>query len=180
MLEHELPASGMVLEIASGTGEHAVFFARRFPRLSWQPSDREADALASVAAWREEGGAGNLLAPLELDASSLPWPVRRAEAVVCINMIHISPWAATEGLVAGAAAILPAGAPLIVYGPFREPGIETAASNLAFDADLRARDIRWGLRDRAQIDALAGEAGFFRSARHVMPANNLVLVYRRT
>ncbi len=180
VLERELPARGIVLEIASGSGEHAVFFARRFPHLSWQPSDRELGALASIAAWREEEGIRNLLPPMELDAFSAPWPIVQADALVCINMIHISPWAATEGLFAGAATILPPGAPLIVYGPFVEPEVETAESNRAFDASLRARDAAWGLRDRAAVDAVARDAGFIRSARHAMPANNLTLVYRRT
>ncbi len=179
VLEGELPARGIVLEIASGSGEHALFFARRFPHLSWQPSDREPDALASIAAWREEAGPGNLLPPVELDASSVAWPVTQADAVLCSNMIHISPWAAAEGLFAGAAKILPRGAPLIVYGPFIEQEVETAESNLAFDASLRTRDPAWGLRDRAAVDALAKDVGFIRSARHAMPANNLTLIYRR-
>ncbi|MGV2496604.1 DUF938 domain-containing protein [Pelagerythrobacter aerophilus] len=179
VLDGELPAHGTVLEIASGSGEHALFFARRFPHLVWQPSDREFDALASIAVWREEEGTGNLLPPIELDASSLPWPAAQADAVVCINMIHISPWAATEGLFAGAAAILPKDAPLIVYGPFTEPEVETVESNLAFDANLRSRNPAWGLRDRAAVDAQARDEGFIRSARYAMPANNLILVYRR-
>lgn len=179
VLEDELPASGTVLEIASGSGEHAVFFARRFPNLLWQPSDLDPDGLASIAAWREEGNAENLLPPVELDASSARWPIERADALVCINMVHISPWAATEGLLAGAAAILPPGAPLIVYGPFLEREVETVESNVAFDASLKARNPAWGLRDRSDLDLLAGRAGFARSARHVMPANNLTLVYRR-
>ena len=162
------------------SGEHALFFAGRFPRLLWQPSDSDPDALASIAAWREEERRSNLLEPFSLDASSTPWPTTEAAAVLCINMVHISPWAATEGLFAGAAGILPAGAPLIVYGPFIEPDVATAASNLAFHASLLARDERWGLRDRASLDALADAAGLTRAARHAMPANNLMLVYRRT
>lgn len=179
VLEDELPARGIVLEIASGSGEHAVFFARRFPDLLWQPSDLERDALASIRAWSEEGRADNLLPPIELDASSARWPIQRADALVCVNMVHISPWAAAEGLFAGARAILPEDAPLIVYGPFLEAEVRTATSNLAFDASLKARNPAWGLRDRAELDKLASAAGFVRSARHVMPANNLTLVYRR-
>lgn len=179
VLEDELPALGTVLEIASGSGEHALFFARRFPDLLWQPSDLEADALASIRAWSEKGQAENLLPPIELDASSGRWPIQRADAVMCINMIHISPWAAAEGLLAGAGAILPQDAPLIVYGPFLEAELQTAESNLAFDASLKARNPAWGLRDRTELDKLADAAGFVRSARHVMPANNLMLVYRR-
>lgn len=179
VLEEALPRTGTVLEVASGTGEHALFFARRFPHLQWQPSDREADALASIAAWREEEGPANLLPPIALDAAAAGWPVAQADAVVCINMIHISPWAAAEGLFAGAAKVLPSGAPLILYGPFLEAEVETAASNLAFDADLRARDPRWGLRDRSAVDALSDGHGFLPAGRHAMPANNLTLVYRR-
>lgn len=179
VLEAELPASGTVLEIASGSGEHAVFFARRFPNLLWQPSDLDLDALASIAAWREEGNATNLLPPVQLDASSARWPIERADALVCVNMVHISPWKATEGLLAGAAATLPPGAPLIIYGPFLEKEVETAESNVAFDASLKARNPAWGLRDRSELDLLAERAGFTRSARHGMPANNLTLVYRR-
>ena len=179
VLEEVLPRTGRVLEVASGSGEHALFFARRFPRLQWQASDQEPAALASIAAWREEEGPDNLLPPVALDASAARWPVAPADAVVCINMIHISPWAAAEGLFAGAAALLPPGAPLILYGPFLEAGIDTAESNLAFDASLRARDPRWGLRDRAAMDALGQANGFTLAARHAMPANNLTLVYRR-
>lgn len=179
VLEEVLPRTGTVLEVASGSGEHALFFARRFPHLQWQPSDQEPGALASIAAWREEEGPDNLLPPVALDASAARWPVAPADAVVCINMIHISPWAAAEGLFAGAAALLPPGAPLILYGPFLEAGIDTAESNLAFDASLRARDPRWGLRDRAAVDALGQANGFTLAARRAMSANNLTLVYRR-
>ena len=179
VLEGELPRSGTVLEVASGTGEHALFFARRFSHLQWQPSDPDPDALASIAAWREEEGPKNLLAPIALNASAPRWPMAHADAVVCINMAHISPWAATEGLFQGAAALLPPGSLLLLYGPFLEPGVATAESNLAFDASLRARDPRWGLRDRSALEALAHEAGFTPTARHAMPANNLTLVYRR-
>ncbi|RXZ66357.1 DUF938 domain-containing protein [Pelagerythrobacter rhizovicinus] len=180
VFEAELPACGTVLEIASGSGEHAVFFARRFPNLSWQPSDLQSDALASIAAWRAEENVENLLAPIPLDASAAAWPIEHADALVCINMVHISPWAATEGLFAGAAVILPKGAPLIAYGPFIEPEVETAESNLAFGASLRARDPAWGLRNRTELDALAYSTGFVRSARYPMPANNVTLVYRRS
>lgn len=179
VLERELPERGSVLEIASGSGEHALFFADRFPALHWQPSDPDPEALASIAAWRQEEGPANLLPPIALDAAAADWPVASADAVVCINMIHISPWAASEGLFAGAAVLLQPGAPLIVYGPLLEPGIETAASNLAFDASLKARDPAWGLRDRSTVDRLAEHAGFTPVARHAMPASNLTLVYRR-
>lgn len=179
VLAQELPDSGTVLEIASGTGEHAVFNARRFPQLQWQPSDRDAEALDSIAAWVEAEGLGNLLAPLTLDARDTQWPVSNADAILCINMVHISPWAATEALFSAAAALLDAGAPLILYGPYFEEDVETTTSNLAFDADLQRRNSEWGLRQVVEVDALAAGTGFERSARYAMPANNIMLIYRR-
>lgn len=181
VLARELPPAGTVLEIAAGTGEHAVFFAAAFPALTWQPTDPSAEALASIAAYREDYPGTNLLAPLMLDAA-LPeaWPVAEAAAILCINMVHISPWDATLGLFRGAAQILGKGAaPLIFYGPFLEQGVATAPSNLEFDASLKARDPRWGLRDAEQLDALAAAQGMARTARHALPANNIMLVYRR-
>ncbi|WP_374406028.1 DUF938 domain-containing protein [Pelagerythrobacter sp.] len=180
VLAGELPERGTVLELASGSGEHAVFFARRFANLRWQPSDPDPGARASIAAWRDADGPANLLAPIAVDAAAPQWPIAEADAVVCINMIHISPWAATEGLFAGAAGLLAHGAPLIVYGPFLEADIETAPSNIAFDVSLRGRDAAWGLRDRAAVDRVAADAGFTPGARYAMPANNLTLVYRRS
>jgi SAM-dependent methyltransferase len=179
VLTEELPTAGLVLEVASGTGEHAVHFARTFPDLDWQPSDPDPDSRDSIAAWCEEAGLANLLPPLELDAAAAVWPLARADAVVCINMVHISPTAATDGLVAGAARLLEPGAPLIVYGPYFDSAVETAPSNAAFDADLRARNPEWGLRSVEWLDGLAEQAGFRRSRRVAMPANNLTLVYRR-
>ena len=146
VLAEWLPAGGIVLEIASGTGEHAAYFAERFPDLDWQPSDLHPDALASIAAWRDEVGLPNLRSPLALDAAASEWPVERADAVLSINMVHISPWAAALGLLDGAARILRAGSPLILYGPWLMEGAPTAPSNLDFDADLKARDPEWGLR----------------------------------
>lgn len=179
VLARELPASGLVLEVASGTGEHAVFMARRFPALDWQPSDCETDALHSVEAWAQDAGLANLRPPIALDAAAGDWPIESADAVLCVNMVHISPWQATVGLFAGAAKLLASGAPLILYGPFIEDGVETAPSNRAFDQGLKARDPRWGLRDLAEVDALAMSQNLQRTARHEMPANNLVLVYRK-
>ena len=179
VLADELPASGLVLELASGTGEHAVHFARRFPHLDWQPSDPDPVALESIAAWREHEGLANLLPPLEIDARAGEWPVDRADAVVCINMVHISPVAATEGVLKNAGRLLAPGAPLIIYGPFLEDDVETAPSNLAFDEDLKARNPEWGLRRVAWLDRLARGHDFARTRRVAMPANNLVLVYRR-
>ncbi|MEO6040300.1 MAG: DUF938 domain-containing protein [Croceibacterium sp.] len=179
VLSEELPDAGLVLEVASGTGEHAVHFARAFPYLQWQPSDADAAARASIAAWRAEAALANLLAPIALDAAAGEWPPGPISAIICINMIHISPVAAAEGLFAGAGGLLGAGAPLVLYGPFIEAGTATAPSNLAFDADLRARDPRWGLREVAWLDDLAKLHGLARCRRVALPANNLALVYRR-
>ena len=178
VLVRELPPTGTVLEVASGSGEHVAHFAPLFPMLMWQPSDVSADALASIAAWTRASSADNVRPPLALDAAAHVWPIASADAMLCINMVHISPWAATQGLLAGAARLLPAGAPLILYGPFLEDDVPTAASNLDFDQSLRVRNPAWGLRRRAAIDRLATESGFERTARHAMPANNLTLVYR--
>ncbi len=177
VLARELPDAGTVLEVASGSGEHAVHFARAFPHLRWQPSDADPAALASIAAWRADAP-GNLLPPLALDAASTIWPITRADAVVAINLVHISPWEAAVGLFAGCARVLGAGAPVILYGPYLEADVTTAPSNLAFDQSLRARNPAWGLRALAAIDRLAAQWGFDRTARHAMPAHNLTLVYR--
>jgi len=174
-----LPPSGTVLEIASGSGEHVVHFAGAFPQLMWQPSDPDRDALISIAAWSGEAGLANIAPPLELDASASDWPPVAADAVLCINMVHISPWAATTGLFAGAARLLSADAPLILYGPYIEGDVPTAESNLAFDASLRARNRDWGLRDLDSVRAVAADAGFAFAERRAMPANNLMLLFRR-
>lgn len=181
VLTRELPGSGTVLEIAAGTGEHAVFFAEAFPALRWQPTDPSPEALASIAAYREDYPGNNLAAPLLLDAAAPEtWPVREAAAILCINMVHISPWEATLGLFTGAAQILGAsGGPLILYGPYLEQGVETAPSNWDFDANLKARNPLWGLRHAEELDTVAAEQGMTRSARHALPANNIMLVYRR-
>ena len=180
VLASELPEKGLVLEIASGTGEHAVFLARRFPQLRWQPSDRDEGALDSIRAWASEAALENIADPILLDAASIEWPIEHADALLCVNMVHISPWEATEGLFAGAAEVLGRGAHLILYGPFIEDAVETAASNLAFDRSLKDRDSRWGLRRLDDLDRLAAKHRFVRTERHAMPANNLVLVYRQT
>ncbi len=189
VLERELPARGTVLEIASGSGEHALYFAQRFAGLIWQPSDPDPDALASIIAWSGEYRGDNLRAPLTLDAARPEsWPIGRVDAIVCINMVHISPWEASEGLLAGAATRLcdngsdssrPDSAPLIVYGPFLEDGVETAPSNRQFDESLRSRNPAWGIRRAEDLDRLAMEQAMVRTARHPMPANNLMLVYRK-
>lgn len=174
-----LPQAGLVLEIASGTGEHAVFFAERFPSLEWQPSDLHPDAISSISAWREAAGLSNIRPPLEIDASAGIWPIDRADAVLSINMVHISPWASALGLLDGAARLLAAGAPLILYGPWIADGIETAASNLEFDSQLRARDPEWGLRSVEDFAAAAQERGLGLVETRPMPANNLMLLLRR-
>lgn len=179
VLRGVLPGSGTVLEIASGTGEHAVHFARLFPHVSWQPSDHDAAAMASIAAWRAGAGGENLLPPIRIDLLESTWPIATADAVFCANMTHIAPWPATLGLFDGAGRVLPPGAPLIVYGPFVEPDVPTAPSNLAFDANLRSRNPEWGLRSLTALDDAARASGLFRTERHDMPANNLSLVFRK-
>jgi len=180
VLARELPASGTVLEIAAGTGEHAVFFAECFPALVWQPTDPSEEALASIADYRADYAGSNLAVPLLLDAAAPDsWPVAQAAALVCINMVHISPWEATLGLFRGAARLLgSSGGPLILYGPYLEQGVEIAPSNLEFDASLKSRNPLWGLRKAEALDALAVQHGMARSARYALPANNIMLVYR--
>ncbi|MFN3387728.1 MAG: DUF938 domain-containing protein [Allosphingosinicella sp.] len=179
VLRAVLPARGTVLEVASGTGEHAVYFAGLFPGLVWQPSDPDPDALASIRAWRAEAGLGNVLAPMLLDASADDWPVSEADAIVCINMVHISPWRATEGLMRGAGRLLRAGAPLLLYGPYRRAGVPTAPSNEAFDASLKARHPEWGVRDLEPVVSEAARHGLAFERLWEMPANNLSLLFRR-
>lgn len=174
-----LPETGAVLEVASGSGEHVVHFASVFPKLEWQPSDPDPAGLTSIAAYRAEAGLVNIAPPLALDASAPEWPLDRAGAVLCINMVHISPWEATLGLFAGAARLLAPAAPLILYGPYVEPDVPTAESNLAFDASLRSRNPAWGLRDTDTVKATAADAGLAFAERRVMPANNLMLLFRR-
>jgi hypothetical protein len=179
MLIEWLPRTGVVLEIASGTGEHAAFFANEFPDLEWQPSDLHPDALASIAAWREETRLPNLRAPLVIDAASSDWPIGRADAILSINMVHISPWTSALGLLDAAQRLLAAGAPLILYGPWLKRGVETAPSNIAFDADLKRRDPQWGLRRVEDFAEAAESRGLFLEAARPMPANNMMLLLRR-
>lgn len=179
VLEEWLPATGLVLEIASGSGEHAVHFADRFPNLDWQPSDIHPDALASIAAWREEAALPNLKPALPIDAAAANWPIDRADAVLSINMVHISPWSSALGLLAGAKRLLSPDAPLIMYGPWLKDDIPTVESNLAFDADLKRRDPQWGLRRVEDFSDAAVVRGFELAATRPMPANNLMLLYRR-
>lgn len=179
VLREWLPQTGLVLEIASGTGEHALYFAERFPKLKWQPSDVHSDALASIAAWREEAALGNVREPLIIDAASAEWPIDGADAVLSINMVHISPWSAAVGLLSGAARLLRSGAPLIMYGPWLKADVPTAASNTEFDADLRRRNAAWGLRRVEDFAAAADQRGLTLSEMRAMPANNMMLLFRR-
>ena len=170
----------MVLEIAAGTGEHAVHNAAALPGLQWQPTDPDPEALASIAAWRAHAALPNLLPPLRLDAAAPDdWPVGRADAIVNINMIHIAPWVAAMGLMAGAGRLLGPGQNLFLYGPFIERDVATAPSNLAFDESLRGRNPAWGIRHLDEVAGLAARHGLDLAGRIAMPANNLTLVFRR-
>jgi len=180
VLAPRLPDKARVLEVASGAGEHAMFLTAALPPVRWQPTDRDADALASIAAWQASARLPNLAPPLRLDAADLAtWPAGPFDAVVCINMVHISPWAATEGLMAGAGRVLTSGGRLFFYGPFLEADVETAPSNLAFDQSLKSRDPAWGLRDLAEVTALAHANGLGFAERIAMPANNLVVMFEK-
>lgn len=180
VLREVLPAEGCVLEIASGSGEHAVWFARHLPHLAFQPSDPDALNRASIAAWIAHTGVANVLPPIALDATDPDWPLPQPPtAVLCINMIHIAPWAATLGLLRGASAALPPGGILSLYGPFRRDGAHTSESNAMFDADLRSRDASWGVRDLEAVGDAARLAGFGPPSTIAMPANNLSVVFRR-
>lgn len=179
VLRRVLPPTGLVLELASGTGQHATFFSEQLPALRWQPTDASADALRSIGAWVEQTGLENVLAPLELDVRSPQWPVAQADALLCINMIHISPWETTEALFEGANRLLAGGLPLITYGPYRVHGEHTAPSNAAFDQSLRSRNARWGVRDIDELRELGGRTGFTLEERVSMPANNMILVWTR-
>jgi SAM-dependent methyltransferase len=177
VLRSVLPSAGLVLEIASGTGQHAAFFAEALPALEWQPSETDAEALPSISAWSR--GLANVRAPLVLDVRVRPWPVDRADAIVCINMIHIAPWQAALALLQGAGELLPARGVLVLYGPYRRFGRHTAPSNEAFDASLRERDPQWGVRDIEALAAAASEQGLELEQTIAMPANNFSLVLRR-
>jgi len=179
VLKSILPQTGRVLEIASGSGEHAVYFARHLAPLCWQPTDPSETALASIAAWRDTETLKNLAAPVRLDVTGR-WPVLPdLAAIVCINLLHISPWRASEALFAEAGRQLPMDGVLVVYGPFRRDGEHTASSNAAFDEDLRSRDPQWGIRDLEAVQTLASDNALTCEAVHELPANNLCVVWRR-
>ena len=179
VLRRVLPAQGTVLEIASGTGQHVVHFAKAFPQLAWQPSDADPEMRVSIGLRLQTEGLANVELPLDLNVTALPWPAHKADAVVCINMIHVAPWPATEALFKGASALLPARHALFLYGPYRRLGGHTSPSNERFDADLRAQDPAWGLRDLEAVSEAAASAGFALAEIVDMPANNFSLVFRR-
>jgi SAM-dependent methyltransferase len=179
VLRRVLPPRGTVLEVASGAGQHVTHFAAALPDLVWQPSDRDPENFDSIAAWVEHTGVANVLPPLVLDVTAEPWPVATVDAIFNANMIHIAPWRACAGLLRGAGQHLAAGGVLVTYGPYRVGGAHTAPSNAAFDADLRARDPSWGVRDLEAVVELAASRGLTLAERVAMPANNLTLVFRR-
>jgi hypothetical protein len=179
ILRDLLAEAKLVLEIASGAGDHAVHFARHMPAMHWQPSDPSPEARALIRSLIAAERLANVLPPLELDAAADAWPIDRADALVCINMVHISPWAATEGLMRGAARVLGAGQPLYLYGPYRRSGRALEPSNAAFDADLKRRDPRWGLRELDAVAACAEANGLALERVVEMPANNLSVIFRR-
>ncbi|SAK94344.1 SAM-dependent methyltransferase [Caballeronia pedi] len=179
VLARVLPSSGIVLEIASGTGQHAAHCAAALPGIVWQPSDPDANARTSIAAWRAHAGLANLNAPLALDVLDDDWGIANVAAIVCINMIHIAPWEAAEALFRGAGTRLSAGGVLYLYGPYRRNGAHTAPSNEAFDQQLRANDPRWGVRDMEAVETLGEKAGFTLVETVAMPANNFSVVFEK-
>jgi len=181
VLRQILPERGVVLEVASGSGEHAAYFARHLPQLDWQPSDIDDAAVQSIAAHRGEAALGNLRAPIQLDVRDDDWGPEAIDigAVLCINMIHIAPWRCCEALIDGAAARLGSGAPLVLYGPYRFGGVYTAPSNEQFDASLRQRDPNWGVRDVDDLERYANGSELDFETKFALPANNHVLVFRR-
>ena len=179
VLRSVLPDIGLVLEIASGTGQHVVHFAAALPGLTWQPTDLNQEHLVSIAAWIRRYGLKNVRPPVDLDVSSKVWPVEHAEAILCCNMIHIAPWAATVHLLAGASRVLVTNGVLFLYGPYRRFGRHTAPSNETFDADLRRRNPEWGLRDIEEVAGLAARNGLSLAEIVPMPANNFSIVFRR-
>ena len=184
-LRQLLPERGVALEIASGTGQHAAWFAAGLPRWQWQPSDRQADGFASIAAWCAQAGVANVRAPVVLDVLAPSWPATGPafdapfDALFCANMLHIAPWATCAGLMQGAARHLADDGQLLVYGPFLEADVPTSPGNRAFDASLREQDPAWGLRQLDAVQAQARQAGLTLHRRMPMPANNLLLVFRR-
>lgn len=178
VLQPRLPEQGLVLEIGSGSGQHHVYFAPRFPRLRWQPTDLEEEHLASIGAWQELEPAQNLLPPKRLDLLG-NWPVERADVILCFNVVHISPWACTPALFEGAGRVLPSGGRMFTYGPYRVDGAHTAPSNERFEGWLKAQNPDFGVRDMGRLAELADAQGLELEERIPMPANNFTLVFRR-
>jgi len=179
VLRQVLPDHGLVLEVASGTGQHVVHFAAALCELTWQPSDPDGANGESIAAYVSASGLENVAAPIAIDACDPDWPIDRADAIVCINMIHIAPWAAAEGLLRGSAGLLGPGKPLVLYGPFMRGGRHTAQSNADFDVSLKRRSAEWGVRDLDDLAVLAQRYGLELESVVEMPANNLTVVFRR-
>jgi SAM-dependent methyltransferase len=180
VLQRVLPPRGLVLEIGSGTGQHVVHFAKALSQLSWQPSDPDTENRQSIALWSRVEELGNVEPPLALDVRLRPWPIDAADAIVCINVVHVSPWAATLALFDGVGEVLPSQGVLFLYGPYRRGGRHTAPSNEKFDADLRAHNPEWGLRDIDELAEVADRVGFALAEVVDMPANNFSLVFRKT
>jgi hypothetical protein len=179
VLERVLPETGLVLEIASGTGQHVAYFAQALKKLTWQPSDPDPEARRSIAAWIASENLANVREPIHLDVRATPWPVAECDALVCINMIHIAPWSATIGLFSGAKLALKDKSIVYLYGPYRVHGRHTAPSNDVFDRTLRAQDAEWGVRDLEAVAGVAAAEGFELTETVAMPANNLSVVFRR-
>ena len=180
VLARVLPPRGLVLEIGSGTGQHVAHFAEALPHLTFQPSEMDVGRHASIAAWVGADNLSNVRPPLAIDVTKHPWPVVAADAVVCINVIHIAPWEAALALMAGAGTLLPVGGVLVTYGPYMRRGAHTSPSNEAFDASLRARNSAWGVRDIDALTEVAADAGLALEEVVPMPANNFTLVWRKS
>lgn len=180
VLSQILPETGTVLEVASGTGEHAVYFGQKFPDLTFQPSDPDPECCRSISAWTARERVENVKVPIQLDALADTWNISSPAAILCINMIHIAPWEAAIGLFNHAARLLVPSAPLYLYGPYFRAGVETAPGNLEFERSLKSRNLQWGIRDVADMDDLAEQTGFVRQDLIEMPANNISLIYRKS
>ena len=178
ILQSRLPSEGTILEIASGTGQHAIYMAERFSHITWQPSETSPDNIASIKAWALEVNLPNLNTPLELDVNKTPWPINSADAIFCANMIHISPWHSCICLLEGAAKVLTPGAKLFLYGPFLVDGQPTSESNKEFDLSLRSRNTQWGLRDVNHVRLEAEKNGFSMQEMLPMPANNFTVTFK--